>query len=229
MKQLFTFTASFLVALLAGCYSPNAALPQGESAYTVIPALDANTGQMPYRIGSQDILSVRVFQEPELSFEETQVDSSGLINFPLIGQVQAAGLTPLQLGNEIERRLGARYIRSPQVVVGVVTSVGQRVVVEGSVMEPGVYEVAGSSSLLKSIARAKGPTRTAATNEVVIFRQIDGQRMGAIFDLQAIREGKAPNPTIQGGDTIVVGFSGLKGAYRDILAAAPIFNVFARF
>ena len=120
-----------------------------------MPAADPNDARSSYRIGVLDTLSVRVFQEPELSFEELQVDAGGGINFPLIGEIVAAGQTPLELSRAIEAGLGERFIRSPQVVVGVVQSAAQRVIVEGNVIEPGVYEIAGSSSLLESVARAQ--------------------------------------------------------------------------
>lgn len=217
------------VASLGGCFSPAEELPRGAAAYDLVPPASQQQGLSVYRIGVQDVISVRVFQEPDLSFNEVQVDASGTINFPLIGQVQAAGRTPVELSNEIEAGLGTRFIRSPQVVVGVVQSAALRIVVEGQVTEPGVYEIAGNSSLIEAIARAKGPTRVASLDEIIVFREIEGQRMGAIFNLQDIREGKAADPQILGGDRIVVGFSGVKGAYRDFLQAAPLLNAFTRF
>lgn len=182
-----------------------------------------------YRIGVLDNLSIRVFQEPELSFETVSVDASGFINFPLVGQIEAVGKTPQQLSDELEAGLGSRFIRDPQVVVGVVESAAQRVTVTGSVVEPGVYEIAGASSLVESIARAKGLTDRAVDDEVLIFREIDGERYGAVFNLRHIQEGRAPDPQILGGDRIVVGYSTVRGAYQDFLRAAPILNVFSRF
>ncbi len=218
---------------LVGCvqadFSPNSALPTGSAAYGVMPPAEQRTAAVIYRIGVLDTLSIRVFQEPDLSFSELTVDASGAISFPLVGQVQAAGKTPIELGNELEARLGSRFIRDPQVVVGVVSSAAQRVTVDGQVATPGVYEIAGSSSLIEAIARARGTTESAKDSEVIVFRQIGGERFGAIFDLQAVREGKAPDPEILGGDRIIVGRSAVKGAYRDILSAAPLFNVFTRF
>lgn len=218
-----------LALSLAACFSPAKDLPTGEAAYRLMPPQDMGAGPEAYRIGVLDVLSVRVFQEEELSFESLAVDASGIINFPLVGEIQAAGKTPIQLSDEIEAGLGTRFIRNPQVVVGVVSSAAQRVTVDGSVGEPGVYEIAGSSSLLESIARAQGTTNTAALGEVVIFRMVNGERYGAVFNLRHIREGRAPDPEVLGGDRIVVGFSGLKGAYQDFLRAAPILNVFTRF
>jgi polysaccharide export outer membrane protein len=217
------------VLAVSGCFSPSSKLPSGQEAYSVIPPADPASGPAVYRIGVLDTLSIRVFQEPELSFDSLAVDASGTINFPLAGEIQAAGKTPIELSNEIEARLGTRFIRDPQVVVGVVSSAAQRVTVDGQVVTPGVYEIAGTSSLIEAIARARGTTPIANNGQVLVFREIDGQRYGAVFNLKEIREGKVPDPEILGGDRIVVGASALKGAYRDFLTAAPVFNVFTRF
>ncbi len=215
-----------LSLLLAACFKPAESLPTGAAAYEVIPAADPNGTRTPYKIGLLDVLSIRVFQEPDLSFESIQVDASGSFNFPLVGEVNAVGMTPIELSDQLEASLGERYIRDPQVVVGVLSSAAQRVTVEGNVSQPGVYEITGSSSLLESIARAQGLTRVAVVDEVVVLRTVDGQTMGAVFDLQAIREGRVADPEILGGDKIVVGFSALKGTYRDVLQAGSLFNIF---
>lgn len=229
MKRSLAAVPLLGAVLLSGCFSPSATIPRGEAAYRVIPPADQTKGPAQYRIGVLDTLSIRTFQEPDLTFDKIQVDAGGTINFPLIGVVHAAGKTPFELSQELEKGLAGRYIVSPQVVVGVEESAAQRVVVEGNVIEPGVYEVSGSSSLMESIARAKGLTRVAQVNQIVVFREVNGQRMGAIFNLKDIREGKAPDPEILGGDTIVVGFNAVKGAYRDFISMAPVFNAFRAF
>ena len=229
MNRFFTGGLLAFALMLTGCFSPSEGLPAGEDAYRIIPA-ESSTGDLAeYRIGVLDVLSIRVFQEPELTFEQIAVTSAGTINFPFIGEMNVAGKTPLVLSREIEAGLGSRYIRDPQVVVGVVTSAAQRVTVDGEVVQPGVYEIAGSSSLIESIARARGLKFTGVDDEVIVFRMIDGERHGAVFDLRAIREGRAPDPQILGGDRIVVGYSTLRGAWEDFKEAAPIFNVFRRF
>ena len=226
------FLAAGLLALtlfLSGCFSPSDGLPAGEEAYRMIPPESETANAPEYRIGVLDVLSIRVFQEPELTFEQIGVTSAGTINFPFIGEMNVAGMTPVTLSREIEAGLGQRYIRDPQVVVGVVTSAAQRVTVDGEVVQPGVYEIAGTSSLIESIARARGLKFTGVDDEVIVFRMIEGERHGAVFDLRAIREGRAPDPEILGGDRIVVGYSTLRGAWEDFKEAAPIFNVFRRF
>lgn len=228
MDRIRTFLLVFCIVLLPSCFSPGQDLARGETAYELIPPLDPERGPTNYRIGVLDTLSIRVFQEPELSFDTIEVDASGQINFPLVGQIDAAGRTAIELSDVIERGLGTRFIRDPQVVVGVLSSAAQRVVVEGSVNKPGVYEIAGTSSLLEAIARAEGTTITAVDDEIIVFRQIDGEQYGAVFNLRHIREGRVPDPEILGGDRIVVGFSAVKGIYQDILRAAPLFNIFTR-
>ncbi|MEP2726943.1 polysaccharide biosynthesis/export family protein [Roseibium sp.] len=209
--------------------SPAEFLPRAQQAYEVFPA-QSDSGPIAYRIGPLDVLSVNVFQEPELTFEKLEVDAGGTLAFPLIGDVQAAGKTASQLSEEITERLNTRYLRNAQVTVLVSSSVSQNITIEGNVVEPGVYEIpGGSTTLLQAIARAKSPTRTARTSEIAVFRMVGGERMGAVFDLSEIREGRASDPELRGGDVVVVGFDALKGGYRDLLSAAPIFNLFTRF
>lgn len=229
MNRLLSGMLAATTLLLASCFSPSSDLPAGEAAYRVMPAASDRLGTQEYLIGVLDTLSIRVFQESELTFDEMSVNSAGTINFPFIGEMTAVGKTPIQLSREIEAGLGSRYIRNPQVVVGVVTSAAQRVTVDGQVEQPGVYEIAGTSSLVESIARARGLKFTGVDDEVVVFRMIDGERHGAVFDLKAIREGKAQDPEILGGDRIVVGFSALRGAFENFLRVAPLVNVFTRF
>lgn len=220
-----------LLTLLAGAVAacqtaPSADLPSGAAAYEIMPAFDAAAPPTTYRIGANDILSVRVFQEPELSAEEVPVDEVGSINLPLIGEILAAGKTAGELSREIEGRLGERYLRQPQVVVAVATAAKRLVTVDGQVKMPGVYEIDRNYTLLSAIARAQSTLPTAELDEIVIFRSLNGQRVGAIFNLDDIRKGRAPDPQVLSGDVVVVGFSSLKGVFRDILAAAPLFNVF---
>lgn len=229
-------TTSVRAALLAAAFALGGCaeqmstdLPRASQAYAVFPA-QTTSAPVAYRIGPLDSLAINVFQEPELTFEKIEVDAGGNLDFPLIGSVQAAGRTASELSAEIAERLNSRYLRNAQVTVRVASSVSQNITVEGNVVEPGVYEIpGGSTTLLQAIARAKSPTRTAKTSEIAVFRMVDGQRMGAVFDLNQIREGRAPDPELRGGDVVVVGFSAVKGAFRDFLTAAPLLNIFTRY
>lgn len=216
----------FVCALmLVGC-AVRPDLPAGAEAYASFPARTAQQTAADYRIGALDKISITVFQEPELSLAEVPVDASGNILLPLIGSVTAAGKTTGELSREIADRLDERFLVDPQVSVIVSSSVSQKVTVEGSVEEPGVYEMRGRTTLLEALAMAKGPSRVAALDHVAIFRVIDGQRMGGLFDLKAIRRGEAPDPEVLGNDTVVVGLSNVKAAWRDVIDVLPALAIF---
>lgn len=216
MRYLAT---SALMLGLAACSTPK--LPTGSDAYSIIPAANPDQAAPEYRIGPLDTLKITVFREPDLSFDEISVDASGNILFPLIGSVRAAGRSSRDLSAEIAERLGERYLVNPQVSIVVSSSVSQKVTVEGAVTEPGVFELQGEATLLQALAMAKGTSRVAATNRVVIFRTINGVRSAAMFDLKKIRFGEAPDPQVLGNDTVVVDSSAGKTIVRDVLAAVP--------
>lgn len=217
-----------LVALcVAGCASRNAsdALARGTAAYQTIERRPVDGAPPIYRIGPLDSLNVRVFGEPDLSAEAVQVDAAGNISLPLIGTIRSAGRTAPELSAELETLLGEKYLVSPQVTVSVASSISQRVVVEGEVVEPGTYELRGPTTLLGALSLAKGETRVASLQEVIVFRNIDGQRVGAVFDAASIRRGDLDDPQIYGSDLIVVGYSRAKGFWRDLLQASPILSL----
>lgn len=204
----------------------NTPLPVGQQAYAIIPAgADSNAAQ-EYVIGPLDTVSVDVFQEPDLSAKEVQVDAAGNVLLPLVGTVHAGGKTATTLAAEIKGRL-TRYVVKPSVTV-TANSITQKVTIEGEVNQPGVYEIKGNSSLVEALAMARSPTELAALDQVVVFRTVGSERTGAAFNLQRIRAGIDPDPVIIGGDRIVVGYSAVKGAWRDFLRF-PIFNLFRRF
>jgi polysaccharide export outer membrane protein len=182
--------------------------------------------QPEYTIGVGDKLSVRVFQVPDLSFDQLVVDTSGDIQMPLIGAVRATGQTAGQLSTQIAERLSAQYLRNPQVTVTVTEAASQKITVDGAVTKPGVYEMRGSTSLLQAVAMAEGPTAVADLTQVAVFRTISGQRSVALFDLQAIRQGRAEDPAVLGDDVIVVDTSRTSAAMRSIISAVPALAIF---
>ena len=219
---------SLLASLaLTGCSttSANPNLPQGTAAYDVIPA----TVPIPeiYPIRSRDILTLRVFGEPELSQDDIRVDDAGDIQVPLVGSLKAKGKSVGEVSNEIRDRLASRYLVTPQVSLALKTAAPSYVSVEGEVEKPGVYEIQGRTTLLAALAQAESPTLTAKLDEVVVFRTIDEKPMVARFNLKEIRVGVAPDPMILDGDVVMVGFSRSKGLWQDILKTAPFFNAFA--
>jgi polysaccharide export outer membrane protein len=212
--------------VLAGC-SHGSALPGGEQAYANIPAPSTDRPVDDYKIGPLDTLAVTVFQEPDLSQAAVQVDASGNVLLPLIGQMKAEDKTSTQLASEIGVKLGTKYLTDPQVSVIVTQSVSQHVTVNGSVSEPGVYAIQGRTTLLDALAMAKGTSRVAALDQVAVFRMVDGKRIGGVFNVDRINRGLAPDPELKGDDTIVVGLSNVKAAWRDVLTAAPLLTAFS--
>lgn len=190
-------------------------------------ASDATQATGDYRIGATDKLRVSVFQVPDLSFEEIVVDASGNIQMPMIGSVLAAGRTPNELSGDIARRLGERYLRNPQVTVTVKEAASQKVTVDGAVKRPGVYEMRGRTTLLQAVAMAEGPAPAADVRSVAVFRTVEGQRMVAVFDLAAIRNGAAEDPMIFGDDVVVVDTSRLNAALREAVTALPALSIFS--
>lgn len=187
------------------------------------------TAPNEYRIGVGDKLSVRVYQVEDLSFDELVVDTSGNIQLPLIGAVKSADRTAGEISIDIAERLSARYLRNPQVTVTVSQAASQKITVDGAVTKPGVYEMRGSTSLLQAVAMAEGPTRVADLSTVAVFRTIGGRRSVALFDLGAIRQGRAFDPQVLGDDVIVVDTSRLNSALREIVTAVPALAIFRPF
>jgi polysaccharide export outer membrane protein len=182
-----------------------------------------------YRIGVGDKINVRVFQVPDLSFDNLVIDTSGNVQLPLIGAVRGSGRTPGEMSSDIAARLSARYLRDPQVTVTVTEAASQKITIDGAVTKPGVYEMRGSTSLLQAVAMAEGPSRVADLTKVAVFRTIDGRRSVALFDLAAIRQGRAEDPPVLGDDVIVVDTSRLNSALREVVGALPALSAFAYF
>lgn len=219
---------ALLLLPVAACQpSLNSTLPAGEDAYRAVAVPDA--APTAYALQPGDTIGVSVFQEPELSTDSIAIDDTGAITLPLVGTLPAAGRTTQQLAREIEAAYGARFLRNPYVTVTLREAVARTVAVEGEVKNPGVYSIQPGASLLTAMALSGSPTQTAKLDEVLIFRTIDGERYGGRFDLVEIRSGRLPDPVLQPGDVIVVGFSSARGTYRDFLQAVPVLGVFGRF
>jgi polysaccharide export outer membrane protein len=154
-----------------------------------------------------------------------QVAETGKVNLPLVGAIPAAGKTAQEFERELEAKLGAKYLQSPQVTVYVKENNSQRATVEGAVKKPGVYQIKGKTSLLQFVAMAEG-LDASSDSTAVVFRQVNGQRSAAKFDIDAIRAGRANDPAIHQGDVIVVGTSAIKAAFNNVLRVLPAAGAF---
>ena len=203
------------------------ALGEWETAAKAAEQLTASAtpGSNAYKIGALDVLELTVFKVPEMS-KSVQVADSGTANFPLVGDIQAVGRTAQQVERELAAKLGVKYLQNPQVTLFVKEYNSQRVTVEGAVKKPGVFPIRGHGSLMQFIAMAEG-LDTVAGSEVVVFRQGEGKRVAARFDLTQIRSGEAPDPALQSGDVIVVSSSLMKETFNNFVKVLPIMGVFA--
>lgn len=222
-----------MTALLGLCAcqpSLQSTLPSGPAAYgTIAPPEAIDWDPAFYRIQVGDELAIQVFQEPDLSVASLIVDPSGNVILPLLGQMRAAGHSPQELQIMIERGYAERYLRDPDVAVNLLEVQPQTVSVEGEVEDPGVYQIRPGQTLLTALALAGSPTDTARFDEIIVFRQIAGERHGAIFDLTEIRAGRLDDPRLLPDDVIVVGYSSARGLYKDFIQTAPLIGVFTRF
>jgi polysaccharide export outer membrane protein len=148
---------------------------------------------------------------------------------PLVGTIPAGGRTIGELEADIAGKLQAKYVREPQVSVFIKEFTSQRVTLEGAVRKPGIYSLTGKTTLLQAIAMGEGMDPLANLQGIVVFRVIGGQKMAAVFDLAAIRSGRAEDPLIYGDDIVVVDQSGPKTALRRFVESMPVFALFRPF
>lgn len=181
-----------------------------------------------YRIAPMDTVTVKVFKSPDLS-ADYEVDLTGHISMPLIGEVEAANLTTAQLDERLTEKLGEKYLEHPDVAVGVKASSKRAVTVDGAVKQAGSFPVAGQTSLMQAVALAGGTTEDANAKRVAVFRTVAGQRQAAAFDLTAIRHGQAQDPPIYPGDIVVVDGSAIKEGFKRVMQSFPLFSIFRPF
>ena len=229
MKQACRLLAAAVLALvLVACASRPAQMGVELPPPDTTTSSGAYEGATDYRVGSQDLLQISVFGVDDLT-HQARVNSNGMINVPLIGGVMAGGRTVPELERELATRYADGYLQNPQVSVFVTEYTSQRVTVEGSVKNPGIYPLTGRTTLLQTVAMAGGLDELADLQGVVLFRHVNGERMAAGFDLAAVRSGEMADPQVYGDDMIVVEKSGSKSAFRDFLRSIPALGFFMAF
>ena len=175
-------------------------------------AADLNAQPRPqteYSVGPQDVLTVVVFGEPDLSGKYT-VEQDGSFTYPQLGRIKAGGLTLRALEQELRKQLtDGQILKNPQVAVSIENYRSQRVLILGEVRSPGEYQLAGGMTLLAALARA-GSISTTAGREAVIVRMPTNAKPGEgsepeviKIDLADLQAGNmALNIQLLDGDTI---------------------------
>lgn len=122
-----------------------------------------------YRVSAEDVLTITVFDEPELGVEEARIPTDGFVSLPLIGQVHVAGLTPAEIAKAIERKLADGYLKSPRVTVSIAEY--RQFYVNGAVEKPGGYSYQEGLTVQKAIVLAGGFTERASERKITLERE----------------------------------------------------------
>lgn len=157
-----------------------------------------------YIVGAPDELLIHILPDPEIS-REVRVRPDGMISVDLVGDIQAAGRTPLEIAADIQSQI-ARFKRDAAVNVTVVSSPSQFVTIYGEVVRPGTFALDTETRVSEAIGRVGGPKPFASLNSVRLIRSI-GWDQAKIFDIELgdIQRGDlSTNIVVLEGDLIVV-------------------------
>jgi polysaccharide export outer membrane protein len=156
-------------------------------------------------IGVEDVLNINVWKEPEIS-RAVPVRPDGMITLPLIGEIKAKGLTPIQLQDQITASL-KKFMSDPQVTVIIVEVRSLTFNVVGQVLKPGYYPLTRRMTVLDAIALSGGFQPFAKQKKVYVLRtQADGKQVRIPFNYKDVIKGKRPDENIelQPRDTLVI-------------------------
>ena len=183
------------MTLLLGCAGSPAARTPVEST-----AQEEGT----YQLGSEDVVEVLVWKEPDLSKVVT-VRPDGKISIPLVGDTQASGLTAEELKANIQEALTA-YVDGPTVSVTVLETNSMKFFVQGEVNSPGPYPLKSNYTILQAISLAGGFTEWADRKKIVVYRREGEREMSIAVNYEKITSNDDPgqNIVVKRGDTILV-------------------------
>jgi len=158
-----------------------------------------------YRIGAGDVLQIVVWREQDASLPDTVVRSDGKISVPLIGEVEVAGLTPVQLKDSLVEKF-SRYINNPVVSVYPKQINSRKVYVMGTVRKVGPIPLIRPMTVLQAIDEAGGLGEWAKGKKIYILRKVNGKQEKLPFDYPAVIKGQhlEQNIALLPDDTIVV-------------------------
>jgi polysaccharide biosynthesis/export protein len=191
-----------IVLILFLCFSWVAQSQQKVSA--IVPAQSSPANDTTYVIGPEDLLTIDVWKEKELS-GPVPVRPDGKISLPLLNDVQAAGLTPMQLMTSLTEKL-KKYVSDPTVTVTVTTINSRKVYILGEVTRPGAFPLVPDMTILQALTTAGGPTPYARTSKIYVLRSQNGVQNKLAFNYKQVVRGGSPeqNILLKSGDTVVV-------------------------
>jgi|SRR5579859_404373 len=174
---------------------------KGQSA---APATHNTPNDPAYRIGPQDVLKIDVWKEDQLT-RTVPVRPDGKITLPLVNDIQAVGLTPMELAGVITEEL-KKYITAPQVSVSVTEINSRRIYVTGEVLKAGAYALLPNMTVLQALSSSGGFTQFARIKNIYVLRTENGKQTKVPFNYKEAVSGKNPGENIEllPGDVIVV-------------------------
>jgi polysaccharide export outer membrane protein len=167
---------------------------------SAVPGIDPST----YKVGPEDVLDISVWKEEGLK-KEVLVRPDGGLSYPLIGEVQAAGKSVLELRDEIAKRL-EKFIPDPAVSVAILKIGSQRIYVVGKVQKPGEFPVGRYVDVLQALSMAGGLTPFADANAIRVMRREGTNQVALPFEYNRVVRGDKVEQNIQlrAGDVVVV-------------------------
>ena len=178
-----------------------------------------------FRVG--DVAVVQSYTDETISSSYT-VDGRGDINFPLIGRKRVLGLTALELQDDLIQSYGTNYFQNPSISVRLDSKVLGKIVIDGAVGKPGVFEVTNSIVITEAIALAGGLDEDANSYDIIVLRAEEGKRKPYSVDYEAVRLGEQSDPIILPSDFIYVQKADETFGYGELLRTIPLLN-FALF
>jgi polysaccharide export outer membrane protein len=200
---LLAFTTALSAQSNQNRSQEDARQPETEGPKTippVTPGVSAPVDPKSYQIGAGDVIGVKVWKEPDIS-GAYQVRPDGKITLPLVGDVQAGDLTPLQLTESLTKSL-SEYINKPEVTVSILQVLSKRYYITGEVGKPGPYPLVTPITILEALSNSGGFREFANKKKIVIMR--GSQRIK--FNYNDVVRGKnlETNIYLQDGDHIYV-------------------------
>ena len=200
LYALFFAWALLVTAVWAQGPDKNNSVSAGKTTEpAATPSVDAD-----YRIGPQDVVRIDVWKEPDIS-RTIPVRPDGKISLPLLSDVQAAGLTAMQLAASLRDSL-SKYLTNPQVTVTVTEINSRRVYLTGEVNHGGALPLLPNMTVLQALSSGGGFTQFAKTKDIYVLRTEDGKQVKHPFNYKEVVKGKLSeqNISLQPGDVIVV-------------------------
>lgn len=210
MKILpFLFVATLGIALASRAQEPAKAPPAADAQPKTdvsSTATNPNTGisDADYRIGPQDVVRIDVWKEPDIS-RTIPVRPDGKISLPLLNDVQASGLTAMQLAASLRGGL-TKYLTNPQVTVTVIEINSRRVYITGEVLRAGALPLLPNMTVLQALSSAGGFTQFAKLKDIYVLRTEESKQVKHPFNYKDVVKGKnqEQNILLLPGDVIVV-------------------------